>query len=102
MTLQCRLVIQQNHELGETNLHFITDPTIPLEDYLVTAGSWRSAEVRIIPVQVTSSEEVLHILDNREFRCVDNRQDDVPVNQASDEALEQSLQWLSSAPGRTL
>lgn len=71
--MKAKLIVQQSPVTSEINICFLTDPTVRVEDCLVTSDMWQPLKWTTVDVEVTAQEErLLNLLENKEFRAMTN------------------------------
>ncbi len=72
------LLIQANEKTGETNLVFVTEVDVNVNDHAIQSGSWKDYPVKIIPVNVSAfvgdnykrdTDLLALLLPNKAFKC---------------------------------
>jgi hypothetical protein len=46
------LISQHNDVTGETNISFVTEPNVNVEDHAIQSGSWKKAQIKAVAVQI--------------------------------------------------
>ena len=57
--MKAKAILQVNKETGEKALTLTQDPTAKTEDFLITAGNWRDAEVIVSEVLILTDDDRL-------------------------------------------
>lgn len=69
--MKAKVLFQENTELGQHNLCFVTDPTANFPgDFLVRGGSWDRAKLTVGEIYIDGAEHLLELIANQELRSI--------------------------------